>query len=81
MGAVVTREGDERSRSLQASARYLAAAGGCVLAGLLNPYGYHLYAHLVEYFRDPFPARTTITNCLPPTLRYEIEVVAVKRQD
>lgn len=32
-----------------------------------------------EYFSEPFPARTTITNCLPPTLRYEIEVVAVKR--
>jgi len=33
-----------------------------------------------EYFTEPFPTRTTITNCLPPTLRYEIEVVAVKRQ-
>jgi 2-iminobutanoate/2-iminopropanoate deaminase len=32
-----------------------------------------------EYFTAPFPARTTITNCLPPTLRYEIEAVAVKR--
>lgn len=29
-----------------------------------------------EYFHPPFPARTTITNCLPPSLRYEIEVVA-----
>ncbi len=32
-----------------------------------------------EYFSDPFPARTTITNCLPPSLRYEIEAVAVRR--
>lgn len=32
-----------------------------------------------EYFTAPFPARTTITNCLPPALRYEIEAVAVKR--
>lgn len=32
-----------------------------------------------EFFSEPFPARTTITNCLPATLRYEIEVVAVKR--
>lgn len=31
-----------------------------------------------EYFNAPFPARTTITNCLRPTLRYEIEAVAVK---
>lgn len=32
-----------------------------------------------EYFPEPRPARTTITNCLPPSLRYEIEVVAVRR--
>ncbi len=32
-----------------------------------------------EYFSAPFPARTTITNCLPPSLRFEIEAVAVKR--
>jgi 2-iminobutanoate/2-iminopropanoate deaminase len=32
-----------------------------------------------EYFAEPYPARTTITNCLPPAIRYEIEVVAVKR--
>jgi len=33
-----------------------------------------------EYFSAPFPARTTITNCLPATLRYEIECVAVVRK-
>lgn len=33
-----------------------------------------------EYFTAPYPARTTITNCLPPTLRYEIEAVAVRKQ-
>ena len=27
----------------------------------------------------PFPARTTITDCLPPSLRYQIEAVAVRR--
>lgn len=32
-----------------------------------------------EYFSEPFPARTTITNCLPATLRYEIEAVAVRK--
>jgi len=30
-----------------------------------------------EYFPAPYPARTTITNCLPPTLHYEIECIAV----
>lgn len=33
-----------------------------------------------EYFAAPFPARTTITHCLPASLRYEIECVAVPAQ-
>ena len=33
-----------------------------------------------EYFAAPFPARTTITHCLPATLRYEIECIAVPAQ-
>jgi len=32
-----------------------------------------------EFFREPYPARTTITNCLSPALRYEIECVAVAK--
>lgn len=32
-----------------------------------------------EYFSAPFPARTTITNCLPATMHYEIECVAVPK--
>lgn len=30
-----------------------------------------------DYFKAPFPARTTITHCLPETLKFEIECVAV----
>jgi 2-iminobutanoate/2-iminopropanoate deaminase len=33
-----------------------------------------LYRH---YFTAPFPARTTLTHCLPETLRFEIECVAL----
>lgn len=29
-----------------------------------------------ERFRAPFPARTTITGCLPPTLHFELECIA-----
>lgn len=32
-----------------------------------------------EYFETPYPARTTITNCLPDSLKFEVECVAVKR--
>jgi 2-iminobutanoate/2-iminopropanoate deaminase len=29
-----------------------------------------------DYFQAPYPARTTITNCLNEQLRYEIDCVA-----
>jgi len=32
-----------------------------------------------EYFSAPYPARTTVTDCLPLTLQYEVECVAVPR--
>lgn len=34
-----------------------------------------------QYFSEPFPARTTITNCLPPSLLFEIDCVAVIRPE
>jgi 2-iminobutanoate/2-iminopropanoate deaminase len=30
-----------------------------------------------EYFTEPYPARTTITNCLSEALAFEMDVVAV----
>lgn len=30
-----------------------------------------------EYFSAPYPARTTITGCLSPALRFELECIAV----
>lgn len=42
-----------------------------------SPLYQKLYA---EYFQAPLPARTTITHCLPPTLHYEIECVAVRKK-
>jgi Putative translation initiation inhibitor, yjgF family len=29
-----------------------------------------------EYFGEPYPARTTIVNCLPPGLLFEIDCIA-----
>lgn len=49
---------------------------------LRDPANGPLYQELYrEYFKPPYPARTTITNCLPPALHYEIECVAVRRKD
>jgi 2-iminobutanoate/2-iminopropanoate deaminase len=80
-----TFEGEFR-RSIENVRKVLAAAGSD-LAHVIQTRNYvrdagdvPLYNQLYrEYFTEPFPTRTTITNCLPPTLRYEIEVVAVKR--
>lgn len=30
-----------------------------------------------EYFSEPYPARTTLTGCLPPGLEFEIDCIAV----
>lgn len=78
-------EGEFR-RSVENLRRVLAAAG-CTLADVIQTRNYVREASDVprynqlyrEYFSDPFPTRTTITNCLPPTLKYEIEAVAVKQ--
>jgi 2-iminobutanoate/2-iminopropanoate deaminase len=87
-GAIVsdTFEGEFR-RSIENVKKVLEAAGSD-LAHVIQTRNYvrdaadlPLYNQLYrEYFSVPYPTRTTITNCLPPTLRYEIEVVAIKRQ-
>jgi 2-iminobutanoate/2-iminopropanoate deaminase len=78
-----TFEGEMR-RSIKNLARVLEAAGSSLdrVAMTRNylreeadlPRFNEIYR---EFFSEPYPARTTITNCLPPTLRYEIECIAV----
>ncbi len=80
-----TFEGEFR-RSIENMNEVLEAAGSD-LAHVIQTRNYvrdveevPLYNQLYrEYFKAPFPARTTITSCLPPTLKYEIECIAVKR--
>jgi 2-iminobutanoate/2-iminopropanoate deaminase len=33
-----------------------------------------------EYFSEPYPARTTLIGCLGDLLKFEVDVVAVKRK-
>ncbi len=86
-GKIVTDtfEGEVR-RSLE-NMRKVLQASGCDLKDVVQTRNYvrepadvprynELYR---EYFSAPFPARTTITNCLPPTLKYEVECVAVAK--
>jgi 2-iminobutanoate/2-iminopropanoate deaminase len=81
-----TFEGEMR-RSIE-NMRDVLAAAGCSLKDVVQTRNYvndpadvpeynRIYR---EYFSDPMPARTTITNCLGKALRYEIECIAVARQ-
>jgi len=48
---------------------------------LRDPANGPLYQELYkEYFKAPYPARTTITHCLPPSLHFEIECIAVRKK-
>lgn len=86
-GKIVTDsfEGEFR-RSVENLAKVLQSAGSD-LAHVVqtrnyvrNPADLPLYNQLYrEYFQEPYPARTTITNCLPETLKFEIECVAVRK--
>ena len=81
-----TFEGEFR-RSIENVRKVLVAAGSD-LAHVVQTRNYvrdaadlPLYNQLYrEYFAAPFPTRTTITNCLPPTLHYEIECIAVVKK-
>ena len=79
-----TFEGEFR-RSME-NVRLVLEAAGSDLAHVVQTRNYvrdaadlPLYNQLYrEYFPAPCPARTTITNCLPPDLKYEVEAVAVR---
>lgn len=78
-------EGEMR-RSIENLAKVLEDAGSD-LAHVVQTRNYVRDAHDMpafnliyrDYFREPYPARTTITNCLTAALRFEIECVAVVR--
>lgn len=76
---------DEMRRSMQNVIAILGSAG----LTLENVVRVTSYVHDIadvpsynvlyrEYFTQPFPARTTITSCLSPALKFEIDVVAVR---
>ena len=79
-----TFEGEFR-RSIDNVRRVLEAAGSD-LAHVVQTRNYvrdpedlPLYNQLYrEYFPHPSPVRTTITHCLPPSLKYEVEAIAVR---
>ncbi|MCA8986557.1 MAG: RidA family protein [Planctomycetaceae bacterium] len=81
-----TFEGEFR-RSLE-NVRIVLKAAGCEMKDVVQTRNYvrdevdlaEYNALYREYFSDPLPARATLTNCLPSTIRYEIECIAVLPQ-
>ena len=88
-GAIVSGTFEEEFRlSIENLKRVLEAAGSD-LAHVVQVRSYvrdatnvPLYNQLYrEYFPQPFPARTTLIGCLPETLHFEIECIAVVRSN
>lgn len=85
-GNIVSEESFEPEfhRTLKNLQTVLRSAG-CELKDVIQTRNYvrdeadlTIYNELYQqYFQDPRPARTTIVNCLPSTIRYEVECVAV----
>jgi hypothetical protein len=65
--AIETLIGAAEWRSVK---RYALLTGGCALASLVNPYGYQLHLHVVEYLRSDW-IRNVIQEFQAPTFRNE----------
>jgi 2-iminobutanoate/2-iminopropanoate deaminase len=78
-----TFEGEFR-RSIENRRKVLESAGSDLLHVVQTRNYVRDPAHVArynelyrEYFTAPYPARTTITDCLPAVLQYEVECIAV----
>lgn len=84
-GAIVSGSFEEEFRRTMANLRRILEAAGSGLDRVVTVRGYvrdpanlKLYNELYrEYFREPYPARTTLTSCLPDVLHFELECIAV----
>ena len=84
-GAIVPGTFEEEFHLSMANLRGILEAAGTDLSHVAQVRAYvrdagnlALYNQLYrQYFSAPFPARTTLTGCLPETLHFEIECVAV----
>lgn len=86
-GAIVSGTFEEEMRRSMANVEALLGAAGLTLRDVVKVTSYvhdpadgPTYNALYrEYFSPPYPARTTLTNCLSVHLKFEIDVVAVRR--
>lgn len=86
-GKIISGSFEEEFRRSVENLRDVLESAGSDLAHVIQTRNYirdsantPLYNELYrEYFKDPLPARTTISGCLPPVLHYEIECIAVPK--
>lgn len=52
--ALFTASSGERRAALQSALRYAALTLACSAVTIVNPYGYHLHAHIYQFFSEPY---------------------------
>jgi hypothetical protein len=62
-------ENIERRPGLMKSRAYFLSAGACLAASLINPYTWHLHAHMASYLRDPWNSQH-IMEFLSPSFHH-----------
>lgn len=83
-GNIVSGTFEEEMRRAMANVERVLASIDLTLGDVVRVTGYvrdpdnrGIYNDIYrQYFSDPYPARTTLTNCLPEELHFEIDVVA-----
>lgn len=54
LNALIEPDADRRTEFLRATRPWLAIGALCFALTFVNPYGWHLHKHLVEYMTDPY---------------------------
>ena len=52
--ALFTSSSDERRAAFESALRYAEIAFVCAAVTIVNPYGYHLHAHIYQFFSEPY---------------------------
>ena len=85
-GEIITASFEEEMQRSIENLRLVLVAAGCGLEDVIQTRNYvrdpadlaSFNACYRNYFSEPYPTRTTITNCLPDTLKFEIDAIAIK---
>lgn len=85
-GAIISGTFEEEMRRSMSNVEELLGAAGLTLRDVVKVTSYvhdpadgPTYNALYrEYFTHPYPARTTLLNCLSTALKFEIDVIAIR---